>query len=57
MKRNERNTLGYKVRMWFYRLTLEDIIKFLYIVKNIVAEVIFAVILFGALLFLPHFFH
>ena len=57
MKRNARNTFGYKVRMWFYRLTLEDIIKFLYTTENIIAEIISAIILFGALFFLPHFFH
>ena len=28
MKRNARNTFGYKARMWFYRLTKDDFYKF-----------------------------
>ena len=40
MKRNVRDTLGYKVRMWFYRLTWEDIVKTFTNTRSIIIDVI-----------------
>ena len=57
MKRNVRDTLGYKVRMWFYRLTWEDIVKTFTNTRSIIIDVITAITIFLALAFLPAFFH
>lgn len=57
MKRNVRNTLGYKVRMWFYRLTWEDVVKTFTSTRSITIDIITAITIFLALVFLPAFFH
>ena len=57
MKRNVRNTTGYKVRMWFYRLTWKDIVKMYINTRNITIDIVTAIIILGALIFLPAFFH
>lgn len=52
-----RNTLSYKIRMWFYRLTLEDVIN---VIKKIVYYTFNSIMLLLAFLMLfifPHFFH
>lgn len=57
MKRNVRNTFGYKVRMWFYRLTWEDIVKTFTSTRSVIIDVITVITIFLALAFLPAFFH
>jgi len=57
MKRNVRNTTGYKVRMWFYRLTWKDIVKMYTNTRNITIDIATAIIILGALIFFPAFFH
>lgn len=57
MKRNVRNTTGYKVRMWFYRLTWKDIVKMYTNARNIAIDIATALIILGALIFFPAFFH
>ena len=57
MKRNARNTVGYKVRMWFYRLTWTDIIKMATDTKNIAVDIITAIMILLAIIFFPAFFH
>ena len=57
MKQNVRNTLGYKVRMWFYRLTWEDVMRMYINTRNIIIDIVTAIIIFGALIFFPAFFH
>jgi hypothetical protein len=57
MKRNVRNTFGYKVRMWFYRLTWADVVKTFTSTRSVIIDVITAITIFLALAFLPAFFH
>ena len=57
MKRNVRNTPGYKVRMWFYRLTWEDIVNAFTSTRSITIDIITAITIFLALVFFPAFFH
>lgn len=57
MKRNVRNTIGYKVRMWFYRLTWNDIVKVFSNTRSITIDIITVITIFFALIFLPAFFH
>ena len=57
MKRNARNTFGYKARMWFYRLTWADIIKMATDTKNIAVDIITAIMILLAIIFFPAFFH
>ena len=57
MKRNARNTFGYKIRMWFYHLTWADIIKMATDTKNIAVDIITAIMILLAILFFPAFFH
>lgn len=57
MKRNTRNTLGYKVRMWFYRLTWVDVIKMVTDTKNIVIDILTAIMILLVIIFFPAFFH
>ena len=57
MKRNVRNTFGYKVRMWFYRLTWTDVIKMVTNTKNIAIDILTAIMILLAIIFFPAFFH
>ena len=57
MKRNARNTVGYEVRIWFYRLTWTDIIKMATDTKNIAVDIITAIMILLAIIFFPAFFH
>lgn len=57
MKRNVRNTIGYKVRMWFYRLTWKDIVEMYTNTRNITIDIVTVIIILGALIFFPAFFH
>lgn len=57
MKRNVRNTTGYKVRMWFYRLTWKDIVKMYMNTRNVAVDIITIIAIFVVLFFLPAFFH
>ena len=57
MKRNTRNTFGYKARMWFYRLTWADIIRMATDTKNIAVDIITAIMILLAIIFFPAFFH
>ena len=51
-----RNTLQYKIKMWFYRLTFQDIINITKKIIVIVLEIIMSFLGFGLLLILPAFF-
>lgn len=57
MKRNVRNTWGYKIRMWFFRLTWNDIVHSYINTRNIIIDIITIAIIFLGLAFLPAFFH
>lgn len=57
MKRNVRNTWGYKIRMWFFRLTWNDIVRSYISTRNVIIDIITIVIIFLVLAFLPAFFH
>lgn len=57
MKRNVRNTWGYKIRMWFFRLTWNDIVRSYVSTRNVIIDIITIVIIFLVLAFLPAFFH
>lgn len=57
MKRNTRNTFGYKIRMWFYHLTWADIIRMVTDTRNIAVDIITAIMVLLAIIFFPAFFH
>lgn len=57
-KRNKgRNSLGYKIDMWFYNLTTRDKRNDLRVIGNIIIDFITALVGFLILCFLPAFFH
>lgn len=56
MKHESRNTIKYRVTMWFYRLTLDDIIFRIRSFKETIGSIIALIFIFALLFFLPHFF-
>lgn len=56
MKRANRNTIKYHVIMWFYRLTLNDIIFGIRSFKEIIGSIISIILIFAMLFLLPYFF-
>ena len=56
MKRS-RNRFSYKVKMWFYNLTIKDIKKFIFLISNYIFESITAIIIFLFIILFPAFFH
>lgn len=56
MKRN-RNSLKYRVRMWFYRLTKDDFRKFGLELFDGFSLIVAAIVMFFTLFILPAFFH
>ena len=52
-----RNSLVYKIKMFFYRLTFQDVKKGSYSVMSLLFEIITAVLGLIVLLLLPAFFH
>lgn len=57
MKKRTRKNVIYKVRMWVYRLTYEDVKRFFVCVYENVALILAAIVMFGLLFFLPALFH
>lgn len=57
MKRNARNTIGYRVKFFFYRLTWEDIAHVINVAKFYIVEILTAIVIFLFLFFFPAFFH
>ena len=56
MKRT-RNSLSYKVKMWFYRLTCRDIKYIVKIIFSFMLEFIIIFLGFISIFILPAFFH
>ena len=52
-----RNSLGYKIDMWFYNLTIRDKRNDLRVIGNVIIDFITVLIGFLILCFLPAFFH
>ena len=52
-----RNSLEYKIKMWFYRLTFQDVKKWCMIFGEYTLEIIMTCIGLLILLFIPAFFH
>lgn len=57
MKKRNRNSLVYKVRMWGYRLTKEDVYKFIWSLLDNIGLIFAAIVMFGLLVILPALFH
>ena len=57
MKKRTRNAFSYKIRMWFFRLTKEDIYNAIKLTADNIALFITGLILFLSLFFIPAFFH
>ena len=57
MKRNSRNTLQYRIGMFFYRLTWNDIKKFYFEIRNLVIEFFTIILIFFFIFIFPAFFH
>lgn len=56
MKHTSRNTIKYRIIMWFYRLTLDDIIFGIRFFKEIIGSIVALILILAVLFFLPHFF-
>ena len=52
-----RNTLQYKIKMWFYHLTFRDVEKWGKILFITLSEIIMMIVGFLILFVLPAFFH
>lgn len=52
-----RQTIQYKIKMWFYRLTFRDVEKATKNIVMFVFEIIMAILVFGFVLILPAIFH
>ena len=52
-----RNSLKYKIKMWFYRLTFRDVKKGIKIFYETVFEIIILILSFLLLFIIPAFFH
>lgn len=57
MKKRTRKNVIYKVRMWAYRLTCEDVQHFFAQVSENVALILAALVMFGLLFIVPALFH
>lgn len=57
MKKRNRNSLVYKMRMWGYRLTKEDVYKFIWNLLDNIGLIFVAIAMFGLLVILPALFH
>ena len=57
MKKRNRNSLVYKMRMWRYRLTKEDVYKFTWNLLDNIGLIFVAIAMFGLLVILPALFH
>ena len=59
MRKNmmRRQSLIYKIKFWFYRLTFQDVLIKVKKVSNLVIEFIMCALMFGLLFFGPAFFH
>ena len=57
MKKRNRNSLVYKMRMWRYRLTKEDVYKFIWNLLDNIGLIFVAIAMFGLLVILPALFH
>jgi len=56
MKRS-RNSFSYKIKMWFYRLTFNDIKKVILLISGYIFDSITLIIALLFLILLPAFFH
>ena len=56
MKRN-RKALDYRIKMWFYRLTINDISKTAWVIFSTIGLFITGLILFLSIFLLPAFLH
>lgn len=56
MKRG-RNSLSYKIKMWYYRLTFQDVKKAFNVFKEFMFGFIIAILGFILLFIFPAFFH
>jgi len=56
MKRS-RNSFSYKINMWFYRLTFNDIKKIMSLISNYIFDSITLIIALLFLILFPAFFH
>lgn len=57
MKKRTRNAVSYKVKMWFFRLTKEDIYNAIKLTADNIALLIMVILMFSVILILPAFFH
>jgi len=57
MKKRTRKNIIYKIRMWVYRLTCEDVRNFCAQVGENVALILAALVMFGLLFIVPALFH
>lgn len=55
--KHTRNSIQYKITMWFYRLTFRDIKNSCKKVSNIIFEILIALIGFFMIFIFPAFFH
>ena len=55
-KAKYRNTIQYKIKMWFLHLTFKDIIKWIKTVVNFMLEILIAILGFIVVFILPAFF-
>ena len=55
-KAKYRNTIQYKIKMWFLHLTFGDIIKWTKIVVNFILEILITILGFIVVFILPAFF-
>lgn len=55
--KEKRNSLSYKIKMFFYRLTFQDVKNSVHSILKIIFEIITTILGFLALFFIPAFFH
>ena len=56
MKRN-RKSFNYQIKMWFYRLTIKDINKIVWVIFSNIGLFITGLVLFLSIFLLPAFLH
>lgn len=56
-KAKYRNTIQYKIKMWFLHLTFTDVIKWVKITIKIIFDILMAILGFIVVFILPAFFH
>lgn len=57
MKHNIRGTIGYKVRMWYYRITKKDVKNTIYWIGENIILFIALIVIFMMIFFVPAIFH